>query len=163
MYYRLVSSTSKNTNIMIIIQGSSIYRVNSHFKVSYYSYGIIQAKGQEPKWPIYPNEKCGELSEFNGSGILCEGCSPNLSLALGSSQCLFCSKDGHIHVALIIVFITTAIALVFFIKILNLTVSVNSQETVSGFIFYTNVIWINQSVFFPSGDLQVNDIVLYSF
>ena len=94
-----------------------------------------------------PDTQCA----FNHNGILCGGCPSNLSLALGSSQCLPCTNDGHI--ALLIFFITAGFALVFFIKILDLTVA---RGTINGLIFYGNIIWINQSIFFPSGDLKIN-------
>ena len=87
---------------------------------------------------------------FNRSGILCGGCASDLSLALGSSRCLSCSNDSG-HLALVVVFILAAIALVFFIKVLDLTVA---RGTINGLVFYSNVIWINQSIFFPSVDQQ---------
>ena len=97
----------------------------------------------------HPDTQCA----FNHSGILCGGCpsGSNHSLALGSSQCLPCTNDGHM--ALLLFFITAGFALVFFIKILDLTVA---RGTINGLIFYANIIWINQSTFFPSGDLKIN-------
>ena len=91
---------------------------------------------------FHPDSQCA----FDHSGILCGGCSPNLSLALGSSQCLPCTNDGHI--ALLLAFIIAGFALVFFIKALNLTVAIG---TINGLILYANIIWINQSIFFPPG------------
>ena len=82
-----------------------------------------------------PDTQCA----FNHNGILCGGCPSNLSLALGSSQCLPCTNDGF--------------ALVFFIKILDLTVA---RGTINGLIFYANIIWINQSIFFPNGNSNTN-------
>ena len=95
--------------------------------------------------------------EFNHNGIPCGGCSSNLSLALGSSQCLPYTNDGHI--ALLLFFITAGFALVFFIKILDLTVA---RGTINGLIFYANIIsdWINQSIFFPNGDSNTNPVLL---
>ena len=95
----------------------------------------------------HPDTQCA----FNHSGILCGGCPSNFSLALGSSQCLPCTNDGQI--ALLSVFIIAGFTLVFFIKILDLTVA---RGTINGLIFYANIIWINQSIFFPSGDLNTN-------
>ena len=65
----------------------------------------------------HPDTQCA----FNHNGILCGGCPSNFSLALGSSRCLSCTNDGHI--ALLLFFITAGFALVFFIKILDLTVA----------------------------------------
>ena len=95
---------------------------------------------------------------FNRSGILCGGCQPGLSLTLGSSQCLPCSNDGHI--ALLIIFIAAGFALVFFIKILDLTVA---RGTINGLVFYANVIWINQNIFFPSGNHRTDRRLLELF
>ena len=90
----------------------------------------------------YPDTQCA----FNHSGSLCGGCQPGLSLALGSPQCLDCSNDYHL--ALLIPFALAGLALVFFIKVLNLTVA---EGTINGLIFYANVVQANQAVFFPPG------------
>ena len=95
----------------------------------------------------HPDIQCA----FNHRGILCGGCPSNLSLVLGSSKCLTCTNDGHI--ALLLFFTIAGFALVFFIKILDLTVA---RGTINGLIFYANIIWINQSIFFPSGDSNTN-------
>ena len=72
-------------------------------------------------------------------------CKPNFSLALGGSQCLpNCSNK---YLLLLIVFILAGFALVFFIKIFNLTVS---QGTINGLIFYANIVGANRSIFFPA-------------
>ena len=83
---------------------------------------------------------------FNHSGILCGGCQPRLSLALGSPQCLNCSNNYRL--ALLILFALAGLALVFFIKVLNLTVA---NGTINGLIFYANIVQANQAVFHPPG------------
>ena len=71
----------------------------------------------------------------NRAGILCGGCRANHSLALGSNRCLpGCTNN---RLSLVVAFAAAGIALVFFIKILNLTVS---QGTLNGLIFYANII-----------------------
>ena len=103
-------------------------------------------KSEDSSVDLYrPDSQCA----FNHSGVLCGSCQSGLSLALGSSQCLPCSNDGHI--ALLLIFIAAGFALVFFIKILDLTVA---RGTINGLIFYANIIWINQDIFFPSGYRQ---------
>ena len=89
-----------------------------------------------------PDMQCA----FNHSGTLCGGCKPGFSLTLGSSQCRSCPNT---YLALLIPFALAGLALVFFIKILNLTVA---QGTINGLIFYANIMWANQAVFFPAGD-----------
>ena len=89
----------------------------------------------------HPETQCA----FDRFGTLCGACKPNFSLALGGSQCLpNCSNK---YLLLLIVFILAGFALVFFIKILNLTVS---QGTINGLIFYANIIAANRSIFFPA-------------
>ena len=83
---------------------------------------------------------------FNHSGVLCGGCQGNLSLALGSSRCLPCSND---YLSLLVVFIFAGVALVVFIKILDLTVA---KGTINGLIFYANVVWANKTILFPTTD-----------
>ena len=88
-----------------------------------------------------PDTQCA----YDRSGTLCGACKPNFSLALGGSQCLpNCSNK---YLSLLIPFALAGFALVFFIKILNLTVS---QGTINGLIFYANIVAANRSVFFPA-------------
>ena len=92
----------------------------------------------------YPNKQC----LYNRSGILCGQCSEGFSLMLGSNQCEQCTHD---HIALIIPFALAGIALVAFIIVLNLTVSVG---TINGLIFYANVVKIYEPIFFPKGPVN---------
>ena len=78
----------------------------------------------------------------NRSGILCGQCSEGLSLMLGSNQCGQCTND---HIALIIPFALSGIALVVFVITLNITVSVG---TINGLIFYANVLKLYEHIFF---------------
>lgn len=86
------------------------------------------------------NAQCG----LNRAGRLCGGCMKNYSLAIGSSHCIHCPNDNNL--ALLIFFAAAGFLLVFFISALNLTVT---QGTINGLIFYANVVWIYQSIFFP--------------
>ena len=97
----------------------------------------------------HPETQCA----FGHSGTLCGACRPNFSLALGGSQCLpNCSNK---YLLLLIVLILAGFALVFFIKILNLTVS---QGTTNGLIFYANIVAANRSIFSPA---QHNNFVSF--
>ena len=97
----------------------------------------------------HPETQCA----FDHYGTLCGACKPNFSLALGGSQCLpNCSNK---YLLLLFVFILAGFALVFFIKILNLTVS---QGTINGLIFYANIVAANRSIFFPA---QRNNFVSF--
>ena len=87
----------------------------------------------------FPDTQCA----FNHSGILCGGCYGSLSLALGTSRCLPCDNR---YVSLLIVFLFAGLVLVFFIKLLDLTVA---KGTINGLIFYANIVWANKSILFP--------------
>ena len=89
----------------------------------------------------HPETQCA----FDHYGTLCGACKPNFSLALGGSKCL--SQCSNKYLLLLIVFVLAGFALVFFIKILNLTVS---QGTINGLIFYANIVAANRSIFFPA-------------
>ena len=98
-----------------------------------------------------PDTQCA----FHHYGTLCGACKPNFSLALGGSQCLPKCKCSNRYLLLLIAFILAGFALVFFIKILNLTVS---QGTINGLIFYANIVAANRSIFFPA---QHNNFVSF--
>ena len=81
---------------------------------------------------------------FNRAGRLCGGCKENYSLAIGSSHCIHCPNNNNL--ALLIFFAAAGILLVFFISAFNLTVT---QGMINGLIFYANIVWTYQSIFFP--------------
>ena len=92
----------------------------------------------------YTNKQC----LYNRSGILCGQCAKGFSLMFGSNQCGQCDDN---YIALIIPFALAGIALVAFIIVLNLTVSVGA---INGLIFYANVVKIYEHIFFPKGSVN---------
>ena len=86
---------------------------------------------------------------YDRTGLLCGGCQPGLSLALGSSHCLQCSNG---YLSLLVGFALAGVVLVISLLVCKLTVAVG---TINGLIFYANIIAVNQSVFFPSGDTNI--------
>lgn len=96
-----------------------------------------------------PDAQCA----YNHVGRLCGGCRENHSLAIGSSQCIPCYSDNNL--ALLIFFAAAGILLVFFINVMNLTVT---QGSINGLIFYANIIWAYQGILFPE---QVGSFVLF--
>ena len=80
---------------------------------------------------------------MNRFGILCGECQSEYSLALASNICLLCSDN--VNLALLIFFAAAGILLVLFIEVLDMTVS---QGTINGLIFYANIVWAYQNVFF---------------
>ncbi len=89
-----------------------------------------------------PDSQCA----LDHSGVLCGGCLPGLSLAIGSSRCMDCTNENG-RIALLVAFLVAGVVLVLFIKVLDLTVA---HGTINGLIFYANVVWINQGIFFPN-------------
>ena len=85
---------------------------------------------------------------YNRTSLLCGGCLPGLSLALGSSQCLPCSDA---YLSLLLPFVIMGLVLVAFVLACRLTVALG---TISGMIFYANIVGANQSVFFPPGSIH---------
>ena len=85
-----------------------------------------------------PNSQC----QFNRSGLLCGQCQQNLSTTFGSSNCQLCS---NIYLLLIIPIAIAGLLLVFILFCINLTVT---DGTINAFIMYTNIIGINDHVFF---------------
>lgn len=93
----------------------------------------------------YPDTQCN----FNRTGVLCGGCPPGLSLALGSNRCLSCSNS---YIALLIPFAIIGVLLVLVIHVLDLTVT---HGTIGGLIFYANVLKSCESLFFLPGQQNV--------
>ena len=89
-----------------------------------------------------PDSQCN----YNHSGTLCGGCQPGLSLTLGSNQCLPCSSK---YLSLLIPFSLAGVSLIFFIKLLDLTIS---QGTLNGLIFYANIIKTNEHLFIQANN-----------
>ena len=96
-----------------------------------------------------PDTQCN----YKHSGILCGGCRPGLSLALGSDQCMHCSNA---YISLILPFAIAGVVLVLFIKVLDFTVC---QGTINGLIFYANIINANKHLYYNQSD--INPITLF--
>ena len=78
---------------------------------------------------------------YNRTGPLCGSCNARLSSVFGSSQCLRCSNH---YLALLLPFALSGLLLVFLLLISKITVSVG---TISGLIFYANMVIANQDIF----------------
>ena len=86
---------------------------------------------------LHPDLQC----QFNRTGILCSQCQHHLSMVFGSSRCKECN---NLYILITIMIIVAGIVLVVLLYLLNLTVTIG---TISGIIFYANIISINDSVF----------------
>ena len=89
--------------------------------------------------PSTPDSQC----QFNRSGMLCGQCQHGLSTMFGSSQCKHCS---NIYLLIIIPIGIAGILIVTLMFLLNLT---TTDGNINGFLFYTNIIGINYSLFYP--------------
>ena len=93
---------------------------------------------QEPVSGYSNHTNTDSQCNYKHSGILCGGCPPGLSLALGSEQCLPCS---NVYIFPISPFAMAGVLLVVLIKVLDLTIS---QGAINGLIFYANVVSANK-------------------
>ena len=80
---------------------------------------------------------------FHRSGILCGSCEDGYSLTLGSSRCQKCS---NYWLLLIIPFGLAGVSLVVMMMVCNLTLA---SGTLSGLIFYANIVIANYTTYFP--------------
>ena len=92
--------------------------------------------------------------DHNHSGILCGACHQQLSLTLGSSRCLPCSNT---FLSLVVPFAIAGFALVIFLFICKVTIAAG---TISGLIFYANIIAVNKTLFYPSGETNILTVFL---
>ena len=123
---------------------------NKHFWVGYdhSSYELILHPlcpfdycVNEPK--VFPLNNTDVQCAYNRSGLLCECCKEGYSLVLGTHQCRKCT---NIHLALLIPFAVMGVALVFLLLVCKLTVAMG---TLSGLVFYANVVEVNRTIFLP--------------
>ena len=87
-----------------------------------------------------PDRQC----QFNRCGVLCGHCQQGLSAVFGSSRCKQCS---NVYLLIIIPIAIVGIVLVLLLFVLKLTVT---NETVTTFIFYVNIINTNYSTLIPN-------------
>ena len=84
---------------------------------------------------------------YNRSDLLCGRCREGYSLVLGTSHCKKCTNS---HLALIIPFAVMGVALVFLLLVCKLTVATG---TLSGLVFYANIVGVNRTIFLPANSL----------
>lgn len=80
---------------------------------------------------------------FNRAGVMCGGCLENLSATFGEPECKPCSNN---YATLLVAFAALGVALVAFHSLLDITVS---SGTITGLVFYANVLNVDSSLFFP--------------
>ena len=92
---------------------------------------------------LHPDEQC----QFNRTGMLCSQCQQHLSMVFGSSRCMECT---NLYILISIIVVGAGIILVALLYLLNLTVTVG---TITGIVFYANIISINDSVFLANNNV----------
>ena len=94
---------------------------------------------------IFPLNNTDVQCAYNRSRLLCGACKEGYSLVLGTSQCEKCTNS---HLALIIPFAVMGVALVFLLMVCKLTMATG---TLSGLVFYANIVGVNRTIFLPEG------------
>ena len=95
---------------------------------------------------------------FNRAGLLCGTCRPGSSLSLGSTQCISCHKQWlGLLFAIILAEIISGLILVAIIQVFNVTVAMG---TLSGILFYANIIAANFGLFIPTTNPNVLTIFI---
>ena len=91
---------------------------------------------------------------YNRSGLLCGRCREGYSLVLGTNQCRKCTNS---HLALLIAFAVLGVALVFLLLVCKLTVATG---TLSGLVFYANIVGVNRTIFLPAGSTDALSVFI---
>ena len=139
---------SRAGSVWVGVDDNDTLAASKYCPLNFCKIELIQLKLQE-KNSTSPDSQCN----YKHSGILCGGCEPGLSLALGSEQCLHCSNA---YISLILPFALAGVVLVLFLKVLDFTVC---QGTINGLIFYANIISANKHLYYNQSD--VNPITLF--
>ena len=92
---------------------------------------------------VFPLNNTDIQCAYNRSGLLCGRCKKGYSLVLGTSHCEKCT---NIYLVLLIPFAVMGIALVILLLVCKLTVATG---TLSGLVFYANIIGANRAIFLP--------------
>ena len=92
---------------------------------------------------VFPLNNTDIQCAYNRSGLLCGHCKEGYSLVLGTSHCEKCT---NIYLVLLIPFAVMGVALVILLLVCKLTVATG---TLSGLVFYANIIGANRAIFLP--------------
>ena len=127
---------------------------NNHHKDSHYDCEVLlhnhcpldYCKEKDTELSLeHPDSQCA----LNHSGILCGECQSKFSLALGTSKCLKCSNAYLLQT---VVFSVAGLALVLLLSSCNLVIS---EGTLSGLIFYANIIQVGRPALLQRSDSNV--------
>ena len=93
---------------------------------------------------VFPLNDTDTQCAYNRSGFLCGACKEGYSLVLGASHCKQCTNRLLI---LIVPFVFMGVALVFLLLLCKVTVATG---TLSGIVFYANIVGVNRTIFLPT-------------
>ena len=114
----------------------------------------------------FPLNNTDTQCAYNRSGFLCGACNnrqcnesgacngTRYSLVLGSSHCKQCT---NIYLLLLIPFALMGVVLVFFLLVCKLTVAAG---TLSGLVFYANIVGVNHTIFLPVGSTDALSVFI---
>ena len=91
---------------------------------------------------VFPLKGTDIQCAHNRSRLLCGTCKIGYSLVLGTSHCRMCNNPDYLN--LLIPFAAMGIGLVFLLLVCKLTVATG---TLSGLVFYANIVGANRSIF----------------
>ena len=120
---------------------------NSSHELILHSYCPFDYCVNDPK--VFPLNNTDIQCAYNRSGLLCGHCKEGYSLVLGSNQCRRCTSS---HLALLILFTLMGVALVFLLLACKLTVATG---TLSGLLFYANIVRANRTLFLPVESIEL--------
>ena len=103
---------------------------------------------------VFPLINTDMQCAYNRSGLLCGQCKKGYSLVLGTSQCWKCTNR---HLALLVPFAVMGVALVFLLLVCKLTVATG---TLSGLMFYANIVGVNRTIFLPVESIDVFSVFI---
>ena len=91
----------------------------------------------------FPLNNTDKQCAYHKSGLLCGACKQGYSVVLGTHHCEQCTNR---RIVLLIPFAVMGVALVFLLLVCKLTVAAG---TISGLVFYANVVGANRTTFLP--------------
>ena len=103
---------------------------------------------------IFPLNNTDLQCAYNRTGLLCGHCKKGYSLVLGTHRCMKCTNS---HLALLIPFAVMGVALVFLLLVCKLTVATG---TLSGLVFYANIVGVNRTIFLPVKSTHVLSVFI---
>lgn len=98
----------------------------------------------------FPLNRTDEQCRNHRTGVICGRCEDGYSIILGgTSQCRQCSSA---YLGLILPFAVCGLVLIAIIFLLKMTVK---YGTLSGVVFYANIVQVNRTVFLPEGQTNI--------